>query len=53
MDNIVKFADRAEFRKWLYEHCQSSDGVWLLFGKSGGPKTIKAGEALEEALCLA
>lgn len=52
MDNIVKFADRDEFRKWLYEHCQSSDGVWLLFGKSGGPKTIKAGEALEEALCF-
>ncbi len=25
---------------------------WLLFGKAGGPKTIKAGEALEEALCF-
>ena len=25
---------------------------WLLFGKTGGPKTIKAGEALEEALCF-
>ena len=31
----------------------SSEGVWLLFGKTGGPKTIKAGEALEEALCMA
>jgi len=30
----------------------SSGGVWLLFGKSGGPKTIKASEALEEALCF-
>ena len=30
----------------------SNDGVWLLFGKAGGPKTIKAGEALEEALCF-
>jgi uncharacterized protein YdeI (YjbR/CyaY-like superfamily) len=24
----------------------------LLFGKAGGPKTIKAAEALEEALCF-
>ena len=31
---------------------QTKDGVWLLFGKAGGPKTIKAGEALEEDLCL-
>ncbi len=31
---------------------QSKDGVWLLFGKAGGPKTIKAREALEEALCF-
>ncbi len=30
----------------------TSGGVWLLFGKSGGPKTIKANEALEEALCF-
>lgn len=52
MSDILKFADRAEFRKWLQDHCLSSAGVWLLFGKAGGPKTIKAGEALEEALCF-
>lgn len=52
MSDILKFADREEFRKWLCGHCQSSAGVWLLFGKAGGPKTIKAGEALEEALCF-
>ena len=52
MSDILEFADREEFRKWLYEHCLSNDGVWLLFGKAGGPKTIKAGEALEEALCF-
>lgn len=51
-DNIMEFADKEEFRKWLHEHCLSSDGIWLLFGKPGGPKTIKAGEALEEALCF-
>jgi len=46
------FASRAEFRNWLQDNCLSSGGVWLLFGKSGGPKTIKASEALEEALCF-
>lgn len=50
MSDIMEFANREEFRKWLYEHCLSSAGIWLLFGKAGGPKTIKAGEALEEAL---
>jgi len=46
------FVNRAEFREWLQEHCLTHAGVWLLFGKAGGPKTIKAGEALEEALCF-
>ncbi len=48
----MKFVNREEFREWLCEHCLSNDGIWLLFGKAGGPKTIKAGEALEEALCF-
>jgi uncharacterized protein YdeI (YjbR/CyaY-like superfamily) len=52
VDDIMEFADREEFRKWLSEHCLTHDGVWLLFGKAGGPKTVKAGEALEEALCF-
>lgn len=48
----MQFADREEFRRWLSGHCLSHDGIWLLFGKAGGPKTLKAGEALEEALCF-
>ena len=52
MSDIMEFACREEFRRWLNDHCQSEEGVWLLFGKAGGPKTIKAGEALEEALCF-
>lgn len=52
MSEILTFAYREEFRKWLSENCTSSDGVWLLFGKSGDPKTVKAEEALEEALCF-
>lgn len=52
MDEILTFTSREEFRLWLKEHCLSNDGVWLLFGKNGGPQTIKADEALEEALCF-
>ena len=52
MNEILEFTNRGDFRKWLSENCQSDAGVWLLFGKAGGPKTIKAKEALEEALCF-
>lgn len=52
MDRILEFRNREDFRNWLTDNCLSEDGVWLLFGKAGGPKTIKAGEALEEALCF-
>lgn len=52
MADIMQFANRAEFRQWLGENCESNIGVWLLFGKAGGPKTLKAAEALEEALCF-
>lgn len=52
MSNILEFSDRNDFRSWLSDNYLSKDGVWLLFGKAGGPKTIKAGEALEEALCF-
>ena len=52
MSEILEFANRTEFRDWLSEHCLSTAGVWLLLGKPGGPKTIKAEEALEEALCF-
>lgn len=52
MEDIKIFANRAEFRAWLNKNCLSSNGIWLLFGKTGGVKTIKAQEALEEALCF-
>lgn len=51
MSELIKFASREEFRSWLSENCRSDAGVWLLFGKAGGPETVKASEALEEALC--
>lgn len=52
MEETLRFASREDFRVWLSENCLSSAGVWLLFGKAGGPKTLKANEALEEALCF-
>ena len=50
MNETLQFATRGEFRAWLEDHSLSEEGVWLILGKAGGPKTIKAGEALEEAL---
>lgn len=52
MSEHLQFTSRGEFRNWLKTNGMSGDGVWLLFVKSGGPKTIKASEALEEALCF-
>ncbi len=46
------FSDREKFRDWLKENCLSGAGVWLLFGKAGGPATLTPREALEEALCF-
>jgi len=50
MSDDLRFADRGEFRNWLGENALSDEGTWLIFGKAGGPKTLKASEALEEAL---
>lgn len=52
MSEMMTFATREEFRAWLSEHCRIDEGIWLVFGKAGGPSTIKAGEALEEAMCF-
>lgn len=52
MNDILTFKDRVAFHEWLKENSTSSDGVWLLFGKKGGPVTLTAHEALEEALCF-
>lgn len=52
MNDTLQFTDRTEFRKWLGKNCTASDGVWLIFGKKGGPRTLSATEALEEALCF-
>ena len=52
MGPTLSFETPAAFRQWLCENAETSQGAWLLFGKAGGPRTLKAAEALEEALCF-
>ena len=52
MSKILEFSDRQAFRKWLEKNSSASEGIWLLFGKKGGPETLSANDALEEALCF-
>ena len=46
------FTLRDDFRTWLREHAEKSDGVWLVFGKTKEIVTLSANDALEEALCF-
>ena len=46
------FTARGDFRAWLGENAETSDGVWLVFGKTKAVVTLTANEALEEALCF-
>ena len=46
------FASREDFHLWLVENAETSDGVWLLFGKDKTLVTLSANDALEEALCF-
>lgn len=52
MKDVLEFSCRHEFREWLEKHAAENDGVWLLFGKKGGPITLSANDSLEEALCF-
>jgi len=48
----ILFETRIDFRNWLNDNCTTSSGVWLVFSKHSSIKTLKANEALEEALCF-
>ncbi|MBN2559236.1 MAG: YdeI/OmpD-associated family protein [Clostridia bacterium] len=52
MENEIVFKSRDEFRNWLIENHDTSNGIWLVFEKGRNSKTIKAEEALLEALCF-
>lgn len=51
MSSAIRFKNRGEFRQWLADN-SGSEGVWLVFSKQSGVKTLTAAEALEEALCF-
>ncbi len=45
--------NRAAWRKWLQNHHQSHDAVWLIFYKKKSQKaTISYSDAVDEALCF-
>ena len=46
------FPSRADFRTWLQENAETSEGVWLVFGKTKAVVSLSANDALEEALCF-
>lgn len=48
----ILFESRNDFREWLLKNCTTHSGIWLVFSKHSSIKTIKASEALEEALCF-
>ncbi|MCX7773242.1 MAG: YdeI/OmpD-associated family protein [Clostridia bacterium] len=46
------FKTRSDFRAWLMENHARQEGIWMVFGKTKALDTIKADDALEEALCF-
>ena len=47
----LTFETQKDFREWLNKNHSTCDGIWIVFGKAGGPVTLKYDQALEEALC--
>lgn len=50
MDDYLTFDNREQFREWLNANSINNSGIWIIFTKKNG--TLKASEALEEALCF-
>lgn len=49
----VTFRDQGEFRSWLSENADLSEGIWLRFAKKdSGEQSITYAQALDEALCF-
>jgi uncharacterized protein YdeI (YjbR/CyaY-like superfamily) len=53
-ENVTElvFSTRVDFRTWLTNNAETSEGVWLVFGKTKTVVTLSANDALEEALCF-
>ena len=48
----LRFLARGDFRAWLGENAETSEPVWLVFGKTEAVVSLSANDALEEALCF-
>jgi uncharacterized protein YdeI (YjbR/CyaY-like superfamily) len=48
----IVFRNREDFRSWLMDNHSRGEGIWLTFSKKKELQTIRADEALEEALCF-
>jgi uncharacterized protein YdeI (YjbR/CyaY-like superfamily) len=50
---MLTVADAGAWRRWLEEHHEEPEGVWLVLAKKGTmePTSLSYDEALEEALC--
>ncbi len=50
---FAEFESAAQWERWLEEHQDSRDGVWLTLAKTGhGPVPLTHAEALDVALCF-
>ncbi|SJZ94655.1 YdeI/OmpD-associated family protein [Anaerorhabdus furcosa] len=52
MDKNISFKDRKEFHKWLMKNQNQDEGIWIEFDKTLSQSSLKASDALEEALCF-
>jgi uncharacterized protein YdeI (YjbR/CyaY-like superfamily) len=52
MEKQLLFANKEDFRQWLFKNHDINKGFWMVFGKGGKLKTLTPDEALEEALCF-
>jgi uncharacterized protein YdeI (YjbR/CyaY-like superfamily) len=51
--SLVYAKNRPEWREWLEEHHQTSQGIWLVYYKvKTGKPSVKYAEAVQEALCF-
>ncbi len=50
---IIEFRTQSEWRDWLLDNHDNSDGIWMrLYKKKSGIPSIEIGQALDEALCF-
>ena len=52
-ENIVRCADRSEWRRWLSENFETGTEAWFVFPtKDSGETGVTYNDAVEEALCF-